>query len=68
MRQWKDWRHCLILSDVSYIRRQEEFLRRQNTPPKKFYGLLCKPFLSGGMRKACILPRIGFYKKKEYDL
>ncbi len=68
MRQWKDWRHCLILSDASYILRQEEFLRCQNTPPKKFYGLLRKPFLSGRKRKACILPDDSTFTKKEYDI
>lgn len=47
MTRWTDWRHCLILKgddtltlrDISYILRQEEFLSRQRTPAKKFYGL-----------------------------
>ncbi len=39
MIQWTDWRHYLILSDISYILRREEFLSRHRTPAKKFYGL-----------------------------
>lgn len=30
---------ALTLVDISYILRQEEFLSRQRTPAKKFYGL-----------------------------